>query len=370
MRALLDNVNFARCLERKKDWRFQKIEILLAVVMSGHWFKQTAEAVRLDESIDVNTALKALSLCRQIKTLDLRCRWRKAHLTLIGRNFPNLEQLNLYGIDEYLGSLAELKTLRRLAIKSYDPSEGKWAALTPLGSVSTLRSLNCQETGSLPSSLDNFRNLAHLRCAQLTEKIVTQLRNLANIKLHSLAVDVYYREDIKYFRHLWDAGCLRDLKHLRLRILCEKEEESGEESQEEEVSGVSITELMSRFVINSELPNLTTLEHLSLEGGFDLAWGPRLAALKNLKRLQLTIHNDDVGCTIGGHFFHHSTFLELQGLMPCYDAWRNPEELTAILKKEFDSAPTIRVSLLETWDHSVDDETQLEEFSSLCGDHM
>jgi len=356
VRALLDNVEFLRSLKRKKQWIFGKTETLLTVVMSGKWFYQNAEAIGLRQQTDLDAALEALSLCRQVKILDLRPTWDQFDLSLIARSFPNLEELHLFCAELCEGSIDQLNAIRSLTIEGY---EIDWDVLTPLRSVSTLTSLNCQGTESLPAFLDKFSNLTHLRFAPPTAEMVEQLRHLLKIKLRSLAIDFSATEEIEYVIPLWAAECLMDLKQLRLRFLCY------------DTDGVLI-QTMSRCVINPGLPNWTTLENLTLEGGFDVAWGPLLASLKNLKCLQLKIHDGGLGCTIRGQFFTEGTFLDFEALRPCFDAWRDPKELTTILKNEFFTPPTIKVSFHETRDcfDNMDEELVLRELGFLCGDYI
>jgi len=335
VRALLDNVEFVRSLKRKKQWIFGKMETLLTVVMSGQWFYENAEAICLRQQMDLDAALEALRVCRQVKILDLRPVWEKFDLSLIARSFPNLEELHLLCAEVHEGSIEQLNAIRSLTIEGY---QVKWDVLTPLRSVSTLTSLNCQRTASLPAFLDKFSNLTHLRFGPPTVKMVEQLRRLLNIKLRSLAIDFAATEEMEYVIPLWAAECLTDLKQLRLRFLCY------------DTDGVLI-QTMSRCVIDPGLPNWTMLENLTLEGGFDVAWGPLLASLKNLKCLQLKIHDGNLGCTIRGQFFTEGTFLDFEALRPCFDAWRDPKELTTILKNEFFTPPTIKVSFHERWDY-------------------
>ena len=363
LRALLGDDNFVRCLSRKTEWTFWSLGTLLTVVLSGSWFSQSTELVYLYGHMHVNTALRSLSSCGQLRCLILDCLSlprSTVDLSLISTFLPNLTQLHLLHILSFEGSLAKARNLTDLTVYIDTNRQADFDTLLPLASSSTLRKINYRRIPRLSSSLNSLSKLTHLRLPPLSEEIVAGLRNLTNVQLHSLGVEVHTGRQMKHLKNLWHAESLKNLKQLDVSIDC----------REDEVETSSVTELMSRFVISFGIPYLETLEHLELCGGFDVAWGPRLASLKNLKCLHLRIPEGSLGCTIKGRFHDQRTFVNSEGLAACFDMWTKPEGLAAILEKEFESPPIIAVSFLDArWDYDVEAKALLMKgWSCLCGE--
>src|SRR5271155_4787962 len=97
---------------------------------------------------------------------------------------------------------------------------------------------------------------------------------------------------------LESAECLTRLKQLHLRFQC-FEIVNAEDGMRKLFWGV-----IQFFRIS----HLQALEHLTFEGGFDLAWCPTLASLKRLKCFKLGITKRVIGCTIGEQFYELGAF--------------------------------------------------------------
>ena len=126
---------------------------------------------------------------------------------------------------------------------------------------------------------------------------------------------------------------------------------------------------VSRYFIN-ETSGLDVLEHLRLEGGFDLAWCPGLASLKRFKCLELGIIEEAVRCSVGLELDGMKTFSLLEGL----DASAAAEEgqvglLTALLMKEFASGPRMKIWYVESFDDLGYAEIN-EKFRCPCGERV
>jgi len=122
---------------------------------------------------------------------------------------------------------------------------------------------------------------------------------------------------------------------------------------------------ISQHVMNSGISRLQTLEHLKFEGGFDVVWCPRLGSLKRLKCLQLLILEKAIGCTVGEQFYGIQAFPQLDCLKGCLESWTKADGLIAILKREFEVLPKIKISYVDdlaiVWEFIEDD-------NCLCGE--
>jgi len=357
MKALLEDRNFVNSLKRRKEWVFDYVEPLLAVVMSGSWFWQGAESVTLQyfQDGEATSALKALSLCRQITQLCIAMRpfdmdyFGPLDLCLISECLPNLRKLTIE-FNEFKGTLDGLTHLTNLKLSSAERHmeviPEKWVDLIPLSSRSTLQSLNVGRLYSFTNILNNFSNLTHLTCGDLNKDMITTLTTLTDVKLHSLRVYTW-GDEIPKLSRWWTSECLKNLKQLHLRF------------QDVGSSRDFILKRISQHIINSSFSRLQTLEHLILDGGFDLAWCPYLTALKRLQCLQLATLIPNIGCTL------REAYPELEGLRDFLLGRKKAAEIIAILGKEFGLVPKFR--FVEGFYHP---DFAMEDFNCLCGEHV
>jgi hypothetical protein len=363
MKALLDDENVVNCLKRRKSWRFRDLQSLLILVTSASWFLQSTEEVQLClPDRELRSSLTALSFCRQIKRLDINftddCEdlendpFVHIDLDLIAECLPNVRKLKIE-FGDCKGSLAGLKNLTDLALVfrgDMAVSDDKWGCLLPLSSQNTLTSLTIDDVISIPVRLNSFSNLTYLTLGQLHEEIVTTLKYLTNVKLHTLRIQLWDPNEIYDLDGLADSECLTKLKQLHLKF------QSLDRYDEDDMQVIS-GGVISFFGIS----HLQTLEHLRLECGFDLAWCPSLASLTRLKCLQLGIVKTAIGRTIGGKFFGMEEVSELQSLKKNGIA----DGMNAILEKEFEWVPKMKILYVDD-DSSFPDCFPMDDFSCLC----
>jgi len=361
MKVLLEDEELLNNLKRKKAWLFIHIETVLMATMSGSWFLHSIESVGLQLlEGEMLPALRSLRSCHQIKQLKISMRGfnRKPgqmDLDLIPKCLPHLRHLEI-DFSDFKGSLQGLENLTDLVVVCFSGPihlNDASSSVLPLTSRSTLRSLTLSWVFDLPDDiLNKFSNLTHFTCSSLQEDVVTTLSKLTNVKLHSLRLCVLSDEDTEHLANLWSSECLSKLKRLDLRFDCFVSWGSGHEMR-----------AIFQHAIHSGILRLETLEHLQLAGGFDVAWCPHLASLKRLKCLQLIILKDVIGCTVGEEFYGVEAFPPLDGLKGCLENWAKADGLIAILKKEFEVPPKMKISYVD----ELDCQEFMEDSGCPCG---
>lgn len=367
MKALLEDEELLNNFKRKKAWSFSENETLLMAMMSGSWFSQSIESLYLNlRHGEMLPALWTLRSCHQIKRLEITMisfgnKPTQMDLDLIPKCLPRLRRLKI-DFQNFKGSLEGIENLTDLLIVCTEgPFElSNWSpwspCVLPLTSRSTLRSLTLFGLFGLSDGiLNNFSNLTHVTCESVEKTMIMTLRKLTNVQLHSLRLCVTIGEDIVYLGKLWSSKCLSKLKRLHLRFeCCDRWFTLGDEMQ-----------AISQHVMNSGISRLQTLEHLKFEGGFDVVWCPRLGSLKRLKCLQLLILKKAIGRTVGEQFYGIQAFPQLDCLKGCLESWTKADGLIAILKREFEVLPKIKISYVDdlaiVWEFIEDD-------NCLCGE--
>ena len=341
VKTLFDDEGWVNCFKKKKSWKFVTVESLIAVVISASWF---LESVRLswEDECEVMPSLMSLSRCRRLKQLETTFtprtpppRRSELDLALIQGYLPNLRKLSI-GIDtSYRGSLQGLRKLTHLSLQYCNgrsiPDAGQ---LLPVASRSTLRSLTIDHVDP-SASLDLFSNLTCLSIRRITAQVLTTLRNLANVKLQTLRIEVWLCEEIESLMDLEESQCLTKLKQLHLRCLCFEVVEAA----------VGMPRISRALMRVFGISHFQTVEHLKLQGGFDLTWCPTLASLKRLKCFQLGITKHAIGCTFGEQFYElGAKSPEEQNLERRFFAnVTDTKGLTAMLQTEFKFVPKLKI---------------------------
>jgi len=364
VKALLDDANsdLVNCLKRRKSWHFDS-EVVLAMLVSRNWFAHSAEAIKLDMSEwQLIPALRALCLCPQILELEIRVNVpsegnadRGLHLGVISQCLPNLQKLAIE-FDNTEGSLEGLGNLTYLSLTGWAFDYPQISQLLPLASRSTLKSLRIAMPFPVTTDiLNNFSNLTHLTCEELDSDLMTALKNITNVRLHSLQGVLFGDQDVSQLGASQSLSELRQL-HLEFQGLLVPYDERLSEL---------VMQVVSQSILNFGFSRLQKLEHLRLYGGFDLTWCRTLASLKSLKCLELGIVKGAIGSTVAGQFYPMKEIPQLEGLRMDFVNLVELDGLTAILEKEFEWISQMKIFYVKSVEDFARD-LSVDHFNCLC----
>jgi len=368
VKTLFDDEGWVNCFKKKKCWKFVTVESLIAVVISASSFLESVQ-LSWEDQCEVMPSLMSLSRCRHLQQLETTFiprtpppRRSELDLALIQGYLPNLRKLSI-GIDtSYRGSLQGLRNLTHLSLQYCNGLDILGAGqLLPVASRSTLRSLTIDHVD--PSArLDLFSNLTCLSIGRVSEEVLTTLRNLATVKLQTLRIQVWCYDEIESLMDLEESQCLTALKQLHLMCVCF-----------DVVKAADVMPRISRALMQVfGISHFQTVEHLKLEGGFDLTWCPTLASLKRLKCFQLGITKRAIGCTFGEQFY------ELGAKSPeeenlermVFANVTDTKGLTAMLQTEFKFVPKLKIwytGYPNQGPYDFEMYFPMEDWSCLCG---
>ena len=200
-KALFDDKNFARRLNRKTEWTFSSFPNLFYVMQNVSHFSRNAERITLRMNDKTEMAINELAVCQRIKALYIYGAYNINSFDTIVKSCPDLECLHLDDLGNYdtLGTIEHnlLQTLF-ISIRTNEPYvEPRLSKFLPINSAKTLTSLNI--TGfsmmSYPATLydkkllDSFINLAHLSIGYLNNELCDLLIH-TNVRLVSLKVGI------------------------------------------------------------------------------------------------------------------------------------------------------------------------------------
>ena len=227
LRALFMDANLANTLGRRKTkWKFEKIDILAAVVRGIPGFKQNARAIYLPHSVGRDDIIRSLAECSAVTSLSLQYYEETYPVTVnlseIASSFPLLETLicsSSFGT--FYGSLEPLNRLQTLRIDAFDSymATRLWLPLQSRQTLTTLTLSFSEPIGRNRAgfffdtpSLETFTNLKVLRIGRIDFALVEYLTN-SPIDLETFEFEVLLDlAPVDLVLTLLHSPCLRNLK--------------------------------------------------------------------------------------------------------------------------------------------------------------
>ena len=298
LNSLVDDQNLTTRLGLKSRWEFHTLQAFLTALDRIPAFRHTVksiifksvcddpENVLIPHQSNLNIALRHLSFCYSLKSLEIHAGESACHLNLISEFFPTLQELVIYDSDNIRGGLQNLNQLRRLELHTYpliNPSQ-TLPFFFPVSSANSLTELSIHSSPYAPifyspQDISPFVNLTVINFLPLSLSACDFLIDSQLQSLRSFHARVWPTLDIapSVLLRVFSSASLRSITDLKFRI-----QTSNQASL-----------LRMRPFIGAIATNLRQLEYMDMDMGLDSDWCWLFSELSNLKVLKWTIRNKD-----------------------------------------------------------------------------
>lgn len=259
---------------------FSTPESLFAVLHGVPSFTSSARLLNLELVDGLDVALRRLSVCRFIIDVSLCLDDLLIDLDVLANSFPLLQNLFLFGLDDYTGSLNSLPSLRSLdMVFEFLTSEFN-IFLVPVKSAATLSRLSItsiysfRPIGSSFNPLDILYNVTDLSLEPLDITFGTFI-STTRTQLTNLTMVLSEYIDLNIIQDAFSSRCLSQLGSFTFTV----PEHLLDVRYESDVLEYGIP------IIDPLTSNLSSLHTLTLAMGLYLGWSHYFSQLKNLKSL-------------------------------------------------------------------------------------